>query len=464
MDDKTAAIPSLKDFKGNKKSDNSAKKTQSRKPKADASTRKILSQDTMRIDSIKSTKKTSQKNSTAGRTATRSTSSANTRQKAKSSQTKSRSDYDASRRVERSPQAQRKASMQAPRKPQPAKRPSSSYYDDIEPVRKTSTASRTQQRPTQTTKPERKPYVPKKTVQRKPVAKKSTRRPVTKLPKEERQKREKTPESIRKEKIIIAVVSLIAVSLLIFVLSLTVFFKAQEFTVKGVGVYTKEELIKASGITASDNIFSVSKKNAEERIESICPYVESADVYSIFPNGIGIEVKIAEPACKFEGIGGVYLISDKGKVLDVSNHAEDFDVPMIEGVAIDGKPKGEFVDFGSEVLSDAVSEMFTAFKELQSKNITKVTITEKGDIFELRYVYDDRIIVYLGIPEEITYKLKAADSIVKRLDGEDGTAISGELDVSTCHESTKSYFNEFSIIPPDEAATESATESATGQN
>lgn len=436
MDDKTAAIPSLKDFKGNKKADSSAKKSQGKRTKADASTRKILSQDTMRIDRIKSAKKTPKTAAVTSKPA------------------KSRSDYDASRRVERSPQAKRRENMQTPaRKPQPAKRPSSSYYSDIETGRK-KPAAPPQQRPVQSSRPERKPYVSKKTTQKKLVAKKPVRRPVTKLPKEERQSRKLTPEMIRKRKIITGVAVALGVVLVLTVLSLTVFFKAKEFTVKGVGVYTKEELVKASGITESDNIFAVSKKDAQERIEAECPYVESANVYSIFPNGIGIEVKVAEPACKFEAVGGVYLISDKGKVLEISNHAEDFDVPMLVGRNITGKSEGEFVDFGSEIFSDAVTEMFTAFRSLESKNITEVNITEKGDIFEIRYVYDDRIIVYMGIPEEITYKLKAADVIIKRLDSEDGSAISGELDVSTCHESGKSYFNEFSIIPPDEAAPE----------
>ena len=459
MDDKTAAIPSLKDFKDNKKTESSKKsKSTTKKTKADGATRKFLSQDTMRIDDIKSAKKTSDKKNTQSKSTAKAsgkTPSGTRRQSVQKNgkSATSRSDYDSSRRVERSSQQQRRENMQAPpRKPQPPKRPSSSYYDDIEPANKKA-PSNTQQK-AQAPKTERKPYVSKKATPKKPVAKKPLRRPVTKLPKEETDNTDTIADKKRKKNILVTVLIVLSVVAVATVLSLTVFFKAQEFSIKCDGVYTKEEIIKASGITSSDNIFTVSKKDAQERIETECPYVESADVYSVFPNGIGIDIKLAEPAYKFEGIGGVYLLSDKGKVLEISNSGEEFKVPMIVGVSITGKPEGEFVELGSEILTDSFAEMFTAFRELGYKNITEVNITKKGDIFEIRFVYDDRIIVYVGIPEEITYKLKAADVIIKRLDSEDGTAISGELDVSTCHESGKSYFNEFSIIPPDEAAPE----------
>ena len=77
---------------------------------------------------------------------------------------------------------------------------------------------------------------------------------------------------------------------------------------------------------------------------------------------------------------------------------------------------------------------------------------------ELKYVYDNRIVVYLGIPEHITYKVQTAHTIIKEKIDTGGTMIAGDLDVSMCHDSMKSYFNQYTLLAPNSAhATEPVT-------
>ena len=470
MDDKTAAIPSLKDFKDKKNTDKKSQRTKSEEKRATSQKSKAVSQDTMRIDNIKSTSRNTsktgdkQKSKPAGNTTRKPASAPSSyerdRVKNSSSQKnavkRTRSDYDSSRRVERDAQAQRRA--QAAQKPVSRKSAVSSYYDDIEPVRK----APVNREVNQSAKTPRTPYVSKsvraqnktlKKIQSKPSGRPTATRPALKKAKKP------LTEARRKFRNVMICVSMILVLLIVFgVLSLTVFFKTKSFEVSGIDMYTKQQIVNASGLSEGDNIFTARKKDAENRIKNICPYVESADVYAIFPDSIGIDITMAKPACKINAIGGVYIISDKGKVLEVTSSADEVDVPLVEGVQIKGRAEGEFVDYGSELLEDTLTEMFKAFSDMGSKKITQINISAKGEIFEIRYIYDNRIVVYLGIPEEITYKMQAADVIIReKIEVEGASAISGELDVSTCHETTKSYFNQYSIITPDVAPQISTT-------
>lgn len=432
MEDKTAAIPSLKDFNARQK-DRSAqsertgsmqtkgqlrKSSQSTKKappkKSSANQRRSASQDTMRLDTRKINK------SSAGNKSTQSKKTGpapKTYARERMAQRNS-SDYDNSRRIDRAPQSQRAQSRSTQ-----AQRPQQ---------------KKTQQQRTQTKKPQ-------------------TKRVVTTPP--PKRKKPVTP-AMRKARNILVMVSLLLVVLIVgAVLSLTVFFKTENIEVYGIDRYTKKEIVTASGLNMGENIFTAAKKQAGDRIERIYPYVEEAEVYSIFPNSIGINLTMAKPACKINAIGGCYIVSDKGKVLEVtSSSADEADVPLIEGVQIKGRAEGEFVDFGSDTLTNALFEMFDAFEALGRDSITAINVITKEDIFELRFVYDDRIVVYMGLPDEITYKIKAADKIIEKLDAEDGKMIAGELDVSQCHDTMRSYFNQYSIISPDVEATVPATE------
>jgi len=444
MDDKTAAIPSLKDFKnkGNSKPAGSAKnKPASRKP---------LSQDTMRIDKVGAGKLSSGVSSKNTQTRKKPASApsvyAKDRVRGSASQQKpSRQEYDSSRRVDRTAQTQRRDNMQkkAPQKPpaKPRQSPGAGYYEDIY----SSSAKNVPKGNPQSPPPARKP-AERKPVQRKPQP------PRPSAPK--KVKKAPTEKSIKAKKILLIVSLSLIFVVAMGILSLTVFFKAKSIVVEGLDRYEAEKIITASGISKGDNIIVANKSQAEERIESLYPYIEEADVYAQFPDKIKIDVKMAKPAYKFESNGGMHIVSGKGKVLEVSKDeavTSKINVPLLTGIHITGRAEGEFVDYENDVVSDALASINDTFVELDCKNITEIDIRVKGKAAEFRYLYDNRIVVYLGIPEELPYKIKAADTVLKRLDSEDMTNM-GELDVSNCHEDSNCYFNPVSILAPDSTA------------
>ncbi len=233
------------------------------------------------------------------------------------------------------------------------------------------------------------------------------------------------------------------------ILSLTVLFKTNNINVNGLGgVYKEDEIISASGLTFGDNIFTAPKSRAEDRIEKKFPYIERADISSSFPDSINIDITLVTPACVVEGLGGFYIVSDKGKVLEVSATDDEAGVPIIEGVEVQGRAAGEYIEYGSDVINQTMKEIFSAFKEYDCKKITAINIKAEEDSFAIKYVYDNRIVVFLGLPEHISYKIQTADKIIKEKIDVGGSMIAGDLDVSMCFDTTKSYFNQYSLLAP----------------
>ena len=245
------------------------------------------------------------------------------------------------------------------------------------------------------------------------------------------------------------------------ILSLTVMFKTEEIIVSGNGNIPKKDIIAVSGLVTGENIFTAPKKRAAEKLEKTYPYIQNAEIKSVFPNGISIDITMAKPSCIIEGLGGYYIVSGEGKVLEVAATVDEIDAPVIEGVNVGGRIAGDFVDYGTNIIGDALRELFAAFEEFGCTKITAVNVQIKDEAVELKYVYDNRIVVYLGIPEHITYKVQTAATIIKEKIDTGGTMIAGDLDVSMCHDSMKSYFNHYTLLSPNSVhATEPATTEA----
>lgn len=269
--------------------------------------------------------------------------------------------------------------------------------------------------------------------------------------------------AMRKIRNFFVYLSIILVVLIVgVVLSLTVLFKTNNVNVNGLnGVYTEQDIVSASGLTLGVNIFTAPKGRAEDRIEKKFPYIEEAEVYSSFPDTINIDITIATPACVVEGLGGYYIVSDKGKVLEVSATDDEAGIPIIEGISAEATAVGEYINFGSDVIKQTMQEIFAAFKEYDCQKITAINIKAEEESFAIKYVYDNRIVVFLGLPEHINYKIQTADKIIKDKLDVGGAMVAGDLDVSMSHDTMKSYFNQYTLLAPQSAPAEGSTEKPT---
>lgn len=277
---------------------------------------------------------------------------------------------------------------------------------------------------------------------------------------------ERKPVSPARRKVTRVLGSVAIVSVIIavgVVLSLTVLFKTQNYEVIGNTLYLESDVIGTCGIAEGENIFLAPKRPAEDRIVKRFPYVESAHVSFGIPDTIRIEIKEAAEGYLFKVSDTEYLIiSTKGRILNRIADRTGYDIPVFIGPKLTSGEIGDFVSYEDGAVLDIVESVTRVFADNGYQNITEINATDAANI---SFTYDGRIKVKLGIPEDVSYKIRTAMTIIR--DNIDITAEShqqGVLDVSRCNVTKRSYFSEQDINatePPTQdpsAPTEAPTE------
>lgn len=273
--------------------------------------------------------------------------------------------------------------------------------------------------------------------------------------KNDKKDRPKKPITPFKRKVIniITYCSIVAIMLIVgVILSLTVLFKTQEFEVNGCTVYDQADIVETAGIGTGSNIFLANKSAAEKRLLEKYPYIEEVEVSFSIPDTITIDIVEAVPSYMVKVSDANYLIaSTKGRILKQVESSDGFDLPLFIAQDLTSSVVGEYIEYNDETTVRIIDEIITVFADNGYVGITEVDATDTANI---TFTYDDRIKVKLGIPEEISYKVRTAMTIITEKLDMNGTQVTeGELDVSSCNTTKKSYFLEQSIIDSQIATT-----------
>lgn len=264
---------------------------------------------------------------------------------------------------------------------------------------------------------------------------------------------------------IIAYIMIVAVVLVAgLTLSLTVFFKTESFKVTGETRYSNEEIIKASGLSLGENIFIADKDTASKNIINAFPYIAGADVSFSMPDTITIKVTEGKPSYQVQyGEKQYCTVSTEGRILNIVDK-KDKNLPVIKGVNLKDATPGAYVEYDNDTSAKTLDEIVSS---IENSGFDKLSAIDVSDSTDINFTYDKRILVKLGMPEAIDYKVRTAKTIItEKLDPNNTGVVEGTLDVSTCNETKRSYFNEKSIDEiGDEgtSSTEPTTASADGQ-
>lgn len=276
--------------------------------------------------------------------------------------------------------------------------------------------------------------------------------------KEHRKKREKKPSTPSRRRVlrIVSYCLIVAVILIVgVVLSLTVLFKTQSYEVTGTDRYTADQIAAVSGIVEGENIFLAPKAPAERRIKDEFPYVEDVDVTFRIPDTIRIHITEAVEGYLVKATDTEYLlISTRGRILDRVSDISGYDLPIFIGPDAAGGEIGDYVDYEDQTVMGIIDEITGVFADNGYQGITEIDATNPASI---SFTYDDRIKVKLGLPEDLSYKIRTAMTIIEeKIDVNTAAAIEGVLDVSRCNETKRSYFDETPLLSLD--ATEAPTD------
>lgn len=198
------------------------------------------------------------------------------------------------------------------------------------------------------------------------------------------------------------------------ILSVTVLFNIDSFQVTGDSSYSEEEIIAASGINNGDNLIRINIGEAEEQIVSRLVYIDSAKISRGFPNRLLIDVEPAQPAISFACYGSFYVISERGRLLEISKTAAD--CPIVTGFvpALD-------VDAG-EMLEDdldgriSIALHMTGYLEQYGMDADcEINLT---DTLNIILTYDHRVEMELGASTRLDDKLYYAGLLLDEEIGE----------------------------------------------
>ena len=117
-------------------------------------------------------------------------------------------------------------------------------------------------------------------------------------------------------------------------LALAMFFRIEDIEVSGNHRYSKEQITAAAEIQAGDNLFFLNKYDAAGRIRQKLPYVETVQFRRVLPNRLVVQVTECENPVAIKQDGTVYLLCDRGNIVDTVSAAKWSQYIQIEGLML----------------------------------------------------------------------------------------------------------------------------------
>lgn len=238
---------------------------------------------------------------------------------------------------------------------------------------------------------------------------------------EERQiriKQLKRKRNIRKAIVVIGF--LLILSLIVSPVLILTLFRVKSFTVEGVGKYTQEEIIAASGITLGKNLLFADLDEASENIERILPFTDEVKITKKLPDRIIIRCDSTEASFAIAMPNGLYALTNENlKVLELSGKlpsgvslitgvvpysAEIGDIAAFDVIGEDEK-KEEFVDETQKL----ILEITGAIAKNKTEDINLINVSDKNDIY---LIYQGRIVLNLGNSSDLSSKLSLGTKVI----------------------------------------------------
>lgn len=217
-------------------------------------------------------------------------------------------------------------------------------------------------------------------------------------------------------------------------LSLTVLFRISSVRVAGTSRYSAEQIGGASGIREGDNLFLIRPRQAAESIRRQLPYLGEITVSRRFPAEVEIHVA-EEPVCGVLPYEKSYLVmGEDGRALEIAAKAPQGST-LLKGLNVRKAQTGYPVEFDQDSAAELVGTVTQAFRKNGLGKIDSIDFSKSTRILA---VYDGRVTIDLGLPSDLDYKIRFAQSLLKNniKPSERGT-----LDMSVAPDNDKAYFD-----------------------
>ncbi len=212
----------------------------------------------------------------------------------------------------------------------------------------------------------------------------------------------------RRLKILFSFLILITV-IILAIMCFTVLFPIKRINVSGSEIYSKSEIIKASGLTTDDNLFVISEEKIEESIREKLPYIDSVELKRKLPDAVILTVTDAREYACFETDDGYYTVSENGYVLSVQSECPEnvFEI-VTDGVKCEVAKQ---VEYKNSLQKELVSNL----TEQLLKNEIKINKIDVSNMLNIQVSVEDKFNVNLGTNEYIPEKIAHLSGMIKSI-------------------------------------------------
>lgn len=200
--------------------------------------------------------------------------------------------------------------------------------------------------------------------------------------------------------------------LVLFILSRTVLFNINEYTVNGtLQRYTQEQILEAGNLKIGKNMYNLDLDKTEEKIKKTLIYVEDVQLQRKLPDRLIVNVTeaVAYACCEYDN-GRYCVISRRGRYLETEQLAKREGLILVTGMELTGVALGnefESKDANKELI---LLDFLDVIDELCPDKITYIDITDRTNI---KMGYDGRIDIEFGSSLDYEYKFRYIKTIIE---------------------------------------------------
>lgn len=201
------------------------------------------------------------------------------------------------------------------------------------------------------------------------------------------------------------------------VLGVAIFFRVHTVDVQGNTIYSKEQVIKASGLEEGDNLLMVNRAAVVSRIKTMMPYVRDVSISPMLPDTVVIQVRESDIAVLVRSdIGAAWYMNTDGRIMGSSVEGFRGQVIELSGVTLTAPKVGEQAA-ASEGQSENLSAALQVVRQMEGTGLMEqITALDAKKSFDLILFCDDRLEILMGGTEELEYKIEYLQVILEDLE------------------------------------------------
>ena len=256
------------------------------------------------------------------------------------------------------------------------------------------------------------------------------------------------------------------------ILSVTVFFNAEEIIIEGNTRYTAKELLEQGELSVGQNLFRLDKFETIEKMQEL-PYVKDVEIDRKLPNTLVVKVIENQPVVWVRAPGGAALLNEEYRVLEVLEVPEEAipaesallkeeakielstaeesgeeeeesqqqepeapkdshpllaKIPQLTPLKVAKAEVGKTAEFGEEEqdYTGFLKELYESFSRDEQLQWDKVNQVHFAARYDVRVVYSERVVIDFGTLDQAETKVELVSYLLK----DNGMAQTAIVDVS----------------------------------